>query len=195
MLAHGAVFVARRTANGITLEFPVLRVPGVALGLGGFALLCGLMPALGLSALLPLESANAAALLSLALIGGFAAPFILASLVFALLALYLIANSLRVEIDAQGVRSERRVFGRVTKLCAIARADIVEIEPRIGARYQNVFSSTPRYTLVAKHRAAGGKDVVVAEDLLGQALMIELHSLICSALMMDNNTLKTNSYE
>lgn len=195
MLAHGAVFVARRTANGITLEFPVLRVPGVALGLGGFALLCGLMPALGLSALLPLESANAAALLSLALIGGFAAPFILASLVFALLALYLIANSLRVEIDAQGVRSERRVFGRVTKLCAIARADIVDIEPRIGARYQNVFSSTPRYALVAKHRAKGGKDVVVAEDLLGQALMIELHSLICSALMMDNNALKTNGYE
>ena len=195
MLAHGAVFVARRTATGITLEFPVLRVPGVALGLGGFALLCGLMPALGLSALLPLESANAAALLSLALIGGFAAPFILASVVFALLALYLIANSLRVEIDAQGVRSERRVFGRVTKLCAIARADIVDIEPRIGARYQNVFSSTPRYALVAKHRTAGGKDVVVAEDLLGQALMIELHSLICSALMMDNNTLKTNSYE
>ena len=195
MLAHGAVFVARRTANGITLEFPVLRVPGVALGLGGFALLCGLMPALGLSALLPLESANAAALLSLALIGGFAAPFILASVVFALLALYLIANSLRVEIDAQGVRSERRVFGRVTKLCAIARVDIVDIEPRIGARYQNVFSATPRYALVAKHCTAGGKDVVVAEDLMGQALMIELHSLICSALMMDNNALKTNSYE
>lgn len=194
MLAHGAAFVARRTASGITLEFPVLRVPGVALGLGGFALLCGLMPALGLSAL-PLESANAAALLSLALIGGFAAPFILASLVFALLALYLIANSLRVEIDAQGVRSERRVFGRVTKLCAIARADIVEIEPRIGARYQNVFSSAPRYALVAKHCSAGGKDVVVAEDVLGQALMIELRSLICSALMMDNNALKTNSYE
>ncbi len=195
MLAHGAAFVARRTANGITLEFPVMRVPGVALGLGGFALLCGLMPALGLSALLPLESATAAALLSLALIGGFAAPFILASVVFALLALYLIANSLRVEIDAQGVRSERRVFGRVTKLCAIARADIVAIEPRIGARYQNVFSSTPRYALVAKHRAAGGKDVVVAEDVLGQALMIELHSLICSALMMDNNAFKTNGYE
>ncbi len=194
MLAHGAAFVARRTASGITLEFPVLRVPGVALGLGGFALLCGLMPALGLSAL-PLESANAAALLSLALIGGVAAPFILASLVFALLALYLIANSLRVEIDAQGVRSERRVFGRVTKLCAIARADIVEIEPRIGARYQNVFSSAPRYALVAKHCSAGGKDVVVAEDVLGQALMIELRSLICSALMMDNNALKTNSYE
>lgn len=195
MLAHGAVFAARRTASGITLEFPVWRVPGVALGLGGFALLCGLMPALGLSALLPLDSANAAALLSLALIGGFAAPFILASVVFALLALYLIANSLRVEINAQGVRSERRVFGRVTKLCAIARADIVDIEPRIGARYQNVFSSTPRYALVAKHCSARGKDVVVAEDLLGQALMSELHSLICSALMMDNNSLKTNTYE
>ncbi len=195
MLAQGAVFVARRTATGITLEFPVLRVPGVALGLGGFALLCGVMPALGLSALLPLESANAAALLSLVLIGGFAAPFMLASVVFALLALYLIANSLHVEIDAQGVRSERRVLGRMTKRCAIARADIVDIEPRIGARYQNVFSATPRYALVAKHGSAGGKDVVVAEDLLGQALMSELHSLICSALQMDNNVFKTKSYE
>ena len=160
----------------------MLRAPGAALGLGAFAVLCGLMPALGLSALLPLESANAPALLSLALIGGFAAPFILASIVFALLAIYLLANSLRVEINAAGVRTERRVFGRVTQLRTIAIADVAGVEPRIGARYQNLFSSTPRYALIAKHRAERRNDVAIAEDLIGQALMIELRTLICTTL-------------
>ena len=164
------------------LAFPVLRAPHAALGLGAFALLCGLMPALGLSALLPLDAANTAAVLSLALIGGMAAPFILASGVFAWLAVYLLANSLRVEVSASGVQTERRVFGRVTKRCVIARADIADVEPRISARYQNVFSATPRYTLIAKHAVERSKDVVVAEDLAGQPLMIDVRTLVCAAL-------------
>jgi hypothetical protein len=181
-----AGFRARRTDSGIVLEFPVLRAPGAALGLGAFSLLCGVMPALGLSALLPLDGASAAAMLSLALIGGFAAPFILASVVFALLAIYLLANSLRVDISPDGIRTERRVCGRITRLREIARGDIVGIEPRIGARYQNVFSATPRYALIAKHRTQHGRgrsnDVVIAEDLAGQALMAELCALICTVL-------------
>lgn len=180
--AHGNGFYARRTADGITLEFPVLRAPGVALSLGVFAMLCGLMPAIGLSALLPLQTASASAMLSLALIGGFAAPFILASAVFALLAIYLLSNSLRVDIDTNGVRTERRVFGRLTRVREIAQADIAEIEPRIGARYQNVFSATPRYSLIARHRDGRGGDVVVAENLAGQALMADVQALISTAL-------------
>ncbi|MEQ1772319.1 MAG: hypothetical protein ABL891_00935 [Burkholderiales bacterium] len=177
-LANGNGFRAWRTQDGITLEFPVLRTPVVALSLGIFALLCGLMPALGLSALLPLETGNAAAMLSLALIGGLAAPFMLASVVFAMLAIYLLANSLRVDITAQSIRTERRVFGRITRVREITRADLSDIEPRIGARYQNVFSATPRYSLVARHGTARGGDVVVAEDLAGQALMADMRTLI-----------------
>lgn len=171
----------QRTAEGIVLDFPVLRAPGAALGLAAFALLCGLMPALGLSAMLPLENANASALVSLALIGGFAAPFMLASLVFLLLAIYLMANSLHVEINAESIRTVRRVFGRITKTSAIAHADIADIEPRISARYQNMFSATPRYALVAKHHNDHQKDVVVGEDLRGQPLMSELRRLIFTA--------------
>ena len=185
-LAHGAGFRAGRTESGIVLEFPVLRAPGAALGVGAFSLLCGVMPALGLSALLPLEDASAAAMVSLALIGGFAAPFILASVVFALLAIYLLANSLRVVISPDGIRTERRVFGRITRLRKIAREYIAGIEPRIGARHQNVFSATPRYALIAMHRTQHGSkrsnDVVIAEDLAGQALMAELRTLICTVL-------------
>lgn len=181
-LAHGDGFRARRTATGITLEFPVLRAPGVALSLGAFALICGLMPAVGLSALLPLETASASAMLSLALIGGFAAPFMLASIVFAVLAIYLLANSLRVDISADSIRTERRVFGRITRLREIAREDVADIEPCIGARYQNVFSSTPRYALIAKHRTERRNNVVIAEDLSGQQLMSEVRTLICTAL-------------
>lgn len=188
VLAHGAGFSARHIADGIVLTFPVLRAPGVAISLGAFALVCGLIPAAGLSALLPLQTANAMAVVSLALIGGFAAPFMLASVVFAALAIYLPANSLRVEITATGIRTERRVFGCVTRRHEIAREDIADIEPRIGARYQNVFSATPRYALVAQRRAArDGKDnndVVVSEDLAGQALMAEVRTLICTALSL-----------
>ena len=183
----GGGAIARRTANGITLEFPVLRAPGAALCLGAFALLCGVMPALGLSALLPLESGNASAMVSLALIGGFAVPFILASVVFALLAMYLLANSLHVEIDAEGARTVRRVFGLVTKTASISRSQIAAVEPRISARYQNVFSATPRYALLAKHPTARDQNLILAEDLTGQALMIEVRTLVCTALRIEIN--------
>lgn len=183
-LARGGGFCARRTADGIVLVFPMLRAPGVALSLGAFSLLCGLMPAIGLSVFLPLQTANASAMISLALIGGFAAPFLLASVVFAALTVYLLANSLRVDISADSIRTERRVFGRITRRCEIAREDVADIEPRIGARYQNAFSSTPRYALIAKHRTERGGDVVVAEDLAGQALMIDVRALIRAALGM-----------
>jgi hypothetical protein len=178
----GAGFHAMHSAHGLTLHFPVLRAAGAAAGLIVFSLLCGLMPALGISALLPLESANASAMVSLALIGGFAAPFMLASIVFAVLAIYLLANSLHVNVSAEGVRTERRVFGRLTQRCEIARADIAGVEPRISARYQNVFSATPRYALIATRARERGKDVVVAEDLAGQPLMIEVRTLICATL-------------
>jgi hypothetical protein len=182
---QGAGFRCTRTAQGITLDFPVLRAPGAALGLLAFSLLCGAMPAAGLSALLPLEAGNASAMVSLALIGGFAAPFILASIVFALLAIYLLGNALHVDISAGGVRSERRVFGCVTRRQEITRADIASVEPRISARYQNLFSATPRYTLMAKHTSTRNNDVTVAEDVAGQPLMIELQALICSVLGLE----------
>lgn len=174
----------RRSADGIVLDFPVLRAPGVSLSLGVFALLCLLMPAAGLSALLPLQSANAMALVTLALVGGLAAPFALAGVVFLALAIYLAANSLHVDIDASGIRTERRVFGQLTRRRDIARDDVATIEPRIGARYQNVFSATPRYALVAHHRDERARDIVIAEDLAGQPLMQEMHQLICAALQM-----------
>lgn len=179
-----------RTAAGITLQFPVLRAPGVALSLGAFAAVCGLIPALGLLALPPIRG-DTAAFLSLALIGGLAAPFMLAAVVFAVLAIYLAANSLHVYIDNEGVRSTRRVFGVVTAMRAIARSDVTDIEPRIGARYQNVFSSIPRYALIARHASSNTQgrdnDVIVAEDLAGQSLMSETRSLLLAALSIQDD--------
>ena len=182
-----------RTPTGITLQFPVLRAPGVALGLGAFAAVCGLMPALGLLALPPIRG-DTSAFLSLALIGGLAAPFMLAALVFAVLTIYLAANSLHVHIDNEGVRATRRVFGFVTNMRAITRSNVADIEPRIAARHQNVFSSIPRYALIARHvqsikqdRDKDVMDVIVAEDLVGQALMSETRSLILAALAIHDD--------
>lgn len=181
----GGGFRIQHRAQGLALEFPALRAPAPALGLLGFALLCALMPALGLSALLPLQTANAAAVVALALIGGFAAPFIVASVVFAALSVYLLANSLRVEISADGVCSERRLFGRVTRRRVLARADMVGVEPRINARSQNLFSTTPRYALVATHKHDRRRDVVIAEDLAGRALMNHVRASICAVAKID----------
>ena len=64
----------------------------------------------------------------------------------------------------------------------VRREDITDIEPRISARYQNFFSATPRYTLVAKHRNERQHDVVIAEDIAGQALMIAVRGLMSTAL-------------
>lgn len=178
----GARFSISRSARGIELGFPVLRASGAAISLLVFAVLCGVMPAVGLSALLSLDSGGAAAAVSLALIGGLAAPFIVASVVFLVLAIYLQVNALHVTIDQNGIRSERRIFGRVIARHEMARGDIADIEPRIGARYQNLFSSLPRYALIAKHHAVRSKDMVIAEDLAGQQQMIDLRAVIEDAL-------------
>lgn len=191
----GATFRARRTADGIELAFPALRAPGVALGVGAFGLVCALLPALGLSALLPLKSADAAAMLSLALIGGMAAPFLLASVVFTLLAVYMLVNSLTVEVTPARVVAVRRMFGRAVQWREIAASDIARIEPQINARYQNVFSPTPRYRLVARHRESRAADVVVAEDLVGAALRDEVQALVETILSEKIISLKTNSYD
>ena len=186
----GSTFRARRTADGIELVFPVLRAPGVALGVGVFGLVCALLPALGLSALLPLKSADAAAMLSLALIGGMAAPFVLASVVFTLLAIYMLANSLTVNVTPTGAAAVRRVFGRAVQWREIANGDIARIEAQINARYQNVFSSIPRYRLVARHCESRAADVVVAEDLVGATLRDEVQALLEAILSNKNNSFK-----
>jgi len=179
---RGGTFRAHRTAEGIELVFPVLRAPGVALSIAAFAFVCALLPALGLSALLPLKSADAAAMLSLALIGGMAAPFVLASVVFGVLAIYMLANSLTVRVTPSGVAAVRRVFGRSVHLREITRGDIARIESQINARYQNVFGATPRYRLLARHREARAADVVIAEDLIGEEVRNEVQSLVESIL-------------
>lgn len=145
-------------------------------------MVCALIPATGLSALLPVANADASTMIAVALVGGLAAPFILASVAFAGLCVYTLMNALTVEISGSKIRTERRLFDRLVRVREIACADIAEVQPRISARFQNVFSPTPRYALVAKHRADRTCDVIIAEDLIGQTVMTELHALICSAI-------------
>jgi len=162
---------ATRHGSRVRLEFAAARALAPALGLLAFAAVCALLPALGLSAMLPLDRANAAAIASLTLIGGFAAPFILASVVFAAIAVYQLSNTLCVDIEPDGIHTERRVLGYLTQRRHIARADIADIEPSISARFQNAFGKTPRYALIARHRHIRAGDVVIAEDVLGAANM------------------------
>jgi len=179
---RSATFRVQRIANGIEIIFPALRAPGVALSVGAFAFVCALLPVLGLSAMLPLKSGDAATMLSLALIGGMAAPFVLASVVFGMLAVYMLCNSLTVRVTPAGVSAVRRIFGRPVKLSEITRGDIARIEVQINARYQNVFGTVPRYRLLARHRESRSADVVIAEDLIGTAVRDDVQTLVESIL-------------
>lgn len=181
-MVRGGTFYTRLAADGIEFVFPVLRAPGVALGVGAFAFACALLPVLGLSAMLPLKSADAAGMVSLALIGGVAAPFALASVVFGVLAIYMLANSLTVRVTPADVTAVRRVFGRAVQRREIARGDIARIESHVSARHQNVFGATPRYRLLARHRESRGADVVIAEDLIGGAARDKVQTLVESIL-------------
>jgi hypothetical protein len=197
LFVRGATFRVQRTANGIEIIFPALRAPGVALSVGAFAFVCALLPVLGLSAMLPVKNGDAAVMLALALIGGMAAPFVLASVVFGVLAIYMLCNSLTVHVTPAGVSAVRRILGRPVKLSEITRGDIARIEMQINARYQNVFGTTPRYRLLARHRESRSADVVIAEDLIGTEVRDDVQTLIESILndvSEDKISFKTNSY-
>jgi hypothetical protein len=181
-MVRGGTFRVRRTLDGVELLFPVLRAPGVALTTGVFGLVSAFLPALSLAALLPLQSADGMAMVSLALLGGMAAPFLLASVVFTVLAIYMLSNSLTVTVTPAGVHAIRRVFGRAVQLREIAQDDVAQLESQISARYQNVFGAIPRYRLVAQHRDGRSNDVVIAEDLIGAEIRDEVQKLVESIL-------------
>lgn len=173
----------RRTAEGIELYHPPLRMLDVALPLAVFGALALGLPALGAAALLPRALADAAGALTLVLIIVFIGPFALFGAALVLQAIYMFVTALRVQVDAGGVRTVRFVLGMPLPARRFARSAIASVEPLIVSRHQSLFSAEPLYQLVACN-AARTRRIVVAEGLRGEALMTRVQSLVESALDM-----------
>jgi len=158
-----------------------LRNAAAALPLAVFGVLCTILPLAALDALVPPGIPLPYGLLVLALIGGIIAPFMLCGILFVGLAFYMVANSLRVSADATRVIAFRRAFGLPVSRRELACSEVREIEAEIPSRFQNAFGAGASYWLVARARAGGGRDVVVAESLPGEAVMQSVKREIESA--------------
>lgn len=171
--------------NGVELYFPPLRTPEVALALGFFGLLCLALPLFAIIGLLPAGGTDAHGLLVIALLGAFVAPFPVFGAVFVALAVYMLANSLTVNVSPLAIRTLRRVFGLSLSRREIGRPDIATIEAQIAAKYQSLFSAEPYFRLVVRHATQGNRDLVVAESLKGEALMAQVRELIAGHAGLD----------
>jgi hypothetical protein len=110
-------------------------------------------------------------LLTLALIGGIIAPFMLCGIAFVALGIYMMANSLQVCIDANRVVTQRRLFGLAVSRRELPASEIAAIEAAIPARFQNAFGGRTNYRLIARAGSGRSHDVVVAESLYGDRVM------------------------
>lgn len=148
-----------------------MRNAPAALALAAFGTLCTVLPLAAVHALVPPGVPLPYGLLVLALIGGIVAPFMLCGVIFVGLAVYMMANSLRVSVDAFRIVAFRRAFGVPVSRRELPFPDVMEIAAEIPSRFQNAFAAGASYRLVARARTGRARDVVVAESLSGEEAM------------------------
>lgn len=171
----------RRTSEGIEFNFPPLRDGGTALALGGFGVLCVILPLAAVYALVPPGVPVPYGLLVLALIGGLVAPFMLCGVAFVCLALYMAANSLQVTAGPARIMAVRRLCGWAVSRRELPCAAIASIESDVPARFQNAFSTETTYRLIARAKSGRSADMVVAESLRGSAQVEQIKRELQSA--------------
>ena len=164
------------TPQGVELFFPPMRMPEVAAPLALFGIIATAVPAITVAALLP-SLGVASGLLSAVLVAAFVLPFGIFGMAFVILALYMVANALRVRIEGETIDTVRLLFGCVVRRHHVVRNDVGSLEPKIASRYQSLFSADPVYRLVAIDTLLN-KRVVVAETLEGEAQMQQVKALI-----------------
>lgn len=171
-----------RSGDAVELYFPPLRAAGIAAATGAFGLVSSALSIFALFGIVPASGSDAHGLLVIALAGAFVVPFLAFGLVFAALAIYMLANSLTVTVRNGRITTVRRVFGMPVARRAMACSEVAAIEPRVAAKYQNLFSAEPSYQLIARGRSKPGVHLVLAEDLRGEAAMTRVKDVILDAV-------------
>jgi hypothetical protein len=163
------------TPGRLLLHFPVLRGWHSALrlaGVGATMLLLALYAAIAYS---PAAKPDAATLLTLALTAAVVYPVIAFGVVFVLVAVFAVAKSLTVEVDATSIRCVRRVMGFPYRDRSLPAADVTALEAEISVTPRGLGGGT-RYGLVAV--AAGGRRLIVAEGIPDETMCGSLKRLI-----------------
>ena len=172
--AVGTVRITR-DPESVELYFPALRMPEVALPLALFGLIAITLPGFAVAALVP-SLAGASGLISAMLLAAFVLPFAFFGAAFVVLAIYMLANALRVRITRESIDTSRLVCGILARQQHVLRADISSFDAEIASRYQSLFNTQPVYQLVAR-TGRGGKRLIVAETLRGEASLERVRAL------------------
>ncbi len=165
------------TPAGLVLHYPVLREWRTALRLacaGAAMLLLALYAAVAYS---PSTGPGGAALLTLALTAVVVYPVLLFGAVFVLIALYSVATSLTVEIDAGSIATVRRLFGVKYSRRSLSTRAVVALEPE-AIRAPRGLGGGVHYRLSVTQ--AGGGKLAVGERIPDEALCRCLRDLIAS---------------
>jgi hypothetical protein len=168
-----------RSLQGIELYFPPLRDASAALMLALFGISCFIPGFFAAVAVAPLAESGPAGMLSMVLMSIFILPFIAFGLLFVMLAVYQVANSLTVRVTEAEIRSQRRVFGMGLSERRVTRADIAGLDAVAVIRHRKPREDVSYYSLVVKSRST--RPVTVAESLRGEALMGQVKAEIVKA--------------
>lgn len=86
--------------------------------------------------------------------------------------LYELTNSLRVHIDRQGLRAERRVLGLITARHHAPAGQVVGLRLKEGSSTRSGSATVANYSVLAE--LADGKRVTLAEGVRGKAAALQL---------------------
>ena len=181
-LPYGTVRLTR-LPRGIELFFPPFRTPDAALGLALFGAACFVAGSFAAIAVVPLAESGPGGAIALWLMSIFIVPFLVFGVVFPLLAVHVIANSLTVSVTEAEIRSRRRVLGFALQEQRLATRDIAALDAVTPMRYRWPRRQDPYLSLVA--RTAGGaghnRRVTLAEGLRGEGLLEQVKAEIVKA--------------
>jgi hypothetical protein len=175
-----------------------MRTPGAAAALALFGAACLVPGFFAAIAVAPLAISGAPGLLAVWLMSIFILPFIAFGILFIVLALYLVGNSLTVAVTESEIRSQRRVLGIAQRARRVERADIAALDAVPVLRYRWPRDDVPFYSLVVRTKSGAGltlrgayltgrlaqfhnRNVTVAESLRGDALMEQVRGEITRA--------------
>lgn len=199
----GNVVRLTRSLQGMELYFPPLRDPVAAAMLALFGISCFIPGFFAAVAVAPLAKSGPAGMLSLVLMSIFILPFIAFGVLFVVLAVYQVANSLTVRVTEAEIRSQRRVFGMMLRDQRVASANIAAIDAVAVLRHRKPREDVSYYSLVVKPRSGAGltmpeahrtgrivqfrnRKVTVAESLRGEALMEEVKAEIVRTARLEH---------
>jgi len=165
------------TSRGVRLHYPMgrERAAGIPMTVVG-GLFCGLGVFFGTRSAGELASLDPLALVMGGVGGLVALAAALFGLVLLLLGLYLLANSLEVDLDPQRVRARRRLLGIPVATRSGAVADLAGIEMTITGQLGQGAQASVSYRITA--RLPGGKRLALGDGIRGTPVATALAALV-----------------